>query len=220
MTSGSKGGVVGTLVDPSATLAALRRIRANNWRLSQVPPDGLEFDLFKRCADLYKRTASAIEAAAPAEVGVRLAWLDEMEAAFGVGTKRATIISELRAIRTAFSNAGMAGASAKRLDEALDALQSTQFDDSITAAKSLRRDGEALAMLPTFARARSAAVNNGRAVVDAATTFLDAVQSRLNEEAARQAVKVQTVQGDIAAIEAALMKIGENLDGAEVADVA
>ena len=75
-------------------------------------------------------------------------------------------------------------------------------------------------MLPTFARARSAAVNNGRAVVDAATTFLDAVQSRLNEEAARQAVKVQTVQGDIAAIEAALMKIGENLDGAEVADVA
>lgn len=216
MTSGSKGGVVGTLVDPGVTLVVLRRLRANNWRLSQVPPDGIEFDLFKRCADLYKRTASAIETAASAEVGVRLAWLDEMEAAFGVGAKRATIITELRATRTAFSDAGMAGASAKRLDEALDALQSTQFDDSIAAAKSLRGGGEAVAMLPTFARARLAAVNNGRAVVTAATSFLDAVQSRLNEEAARQAVKVQTVQGDISAIKTALKKIAENLDGADV----
>jgi hypothetical protein len=36
MNSGSKGGVVGTLVDPTTTLAALRRLRANSWRLSQV----------------------------------------------------------------------------------------------------------------------------------------------------------------------------------------
>jgi hypothetical protein len=220
MTSGSKGGVVGTLVDPTETLAALRRLRANDWRLSQVPPEGLEFDLFKRCAELYKRTAGAIDAAATAEVAVRLAWLDEMENAFGVGAKRATIIADLSSTRTAFSDAGMAGPSAKRLDEALEALRSTLFDDSINAAKSLRVDGEALAALPAFARARTAAVTTGRAVVDAASAFLDYVQSRLGEEEKRQAAKVQAVQGDIAEIEAALTKIADNLEGAEAADVA
>ncbi len=220
MTSGSKGGVVGTLVDPTETLAALRRLRANGWRLSQVPPEGLEFDLFKRCAELYRRTSGAMDVAAAAEAEVRLAWLDEMENAFGVGAKRATIIAELSSTREAFSDAGMAGPSAKRLDESLEALRSTFFDDSINAAKSLRGVGGALAALPTFARARTASITTGRAVANAASAFLDYVESRLGEEENRQAAKVQAVQADMVEIEAALTKIGDNLEGAEVVDVA
>ncbi len=221
LNSGSKGGVVGTLVDPTVALGALRRLRANNWQLSQVPPETLDFDLFKRCADLYKKTAASIAPAAASEARLRLAWLDEMEAAFGVSAKRSAILADLTATRTAFGDASLAGSSAaKRLDEALVALGATQYDEAMSAARSLRGADDPVALLPAFARARAGAVTNGRVMAEAARAFLDHVQGRLEEQASQHAAKVESAQADIAAIDAALAKIDESLEGLEAVNVA
>ncbi|WP_119461081.1 protein DpdH [Rhodospirillaceae bacterium SYSU D60014] len=218
--SGSKGGEVGTFVNPGVALRALRRLRANGWRLDQTPPEDLDFEPFKRCAELYKKTADALEAAAMAECAARLTWLDEMEAAFGPGAKRSTIIAEFSALRAAFADAGLAGPAAKRLDEALEALRSTQFDDALSATRGLRGAEDPLQMLPAFARARAAAVQHGRALAEAARAFLDHAESRLDEEANRHAAQAESVQADIDAIEAALMSIGSTLRALEPVDVA
>ena len=152
---------------------------------------------------------------------MRLAWLDEMEAAFGSSAKRSVILADLTATRTAFGDASLAGSSsAKRLDEALAAFGATQYDEAISAARSLRGADDPVALLPAFARARAAAVTNGRAVAEAARAFLDHVQGRLEEEASQQAAKVESAQADIAAIDSALAKIDESLEGLEVANVA
>lgn len=218
--SGGKGGEVGTLFDPRVALGALRRLRANGWRLSQTPPEELDFELFTRCAELYRRTADALEPAAAAECSARLSWLDEMEAAFGAEAKRSTIIAEFSALRAAFAEAGLAGSAAKKLDEALEALRSTQFDDALSATRSLRGTEDPLRMLPAFARARAAAVLHGRAVVEAATAFLDQAESRLDEQTNRHAAEAEAVQADIKAIEAALESISQTLLTLEPIDVA
>jgi hypothetical protein len=218
--SGSKGGEVGTLVDPTLPVATLRRLRANGWRLKQMPPEGLEFEPFRRCADFYKRTAAALEGAAAAECETRLAWLAEMETAFGDTAKRSAILAELSAVRSAFGDAGLAGAAGKRLDEALDLLRNTQFDEALSAVRSLREAKDPLSMLPTYARSRATAVNAGRLVVDAATTFLNQCRVRLQEEANRDAARAEAVQSDIAAIENALTSIADALRAQETADVA
>jgi hypothetical protein len=218
--SGSKGGEVGTLVDPTLPVATLRRLRANGWRLRQVPPEGLEFEPFRRCADLYKRTATALEAAAAAECEARLVWLAEMESAFGNTAKRSTILAELSAVRSAFGDAGLAGATGKRLDEALDLLRTIHFDEALSAARSLREAQDPLSMLPAYARSRSTAVNAGRLVAETASTFLDQCRVRLEEQANRDAAQAEAVRRDIAAIENALTSIADALRAQEMADVA
>lgn len=218
--SGSKGGEVGTLIDPSLALEALRRLRANGWRLQQRPPDDLEFEPFKRCADLYKRIAAGLEVAAAAEFKGRLAWLDEMETAFSPSARRSTILAELSAARSAFGDAGLAGASGKRLDEALELLRNTQFDEALSAVRSLREAKNALSMLPAYARSRPAAVMAARHVVETATTFLDQCRIRLDEQANRDAAQAEAVESDIAAIEGALSTIADALGEQETTVVA
>jgi hypothetical protein len=217
--SASKGGEVGTLVDPTLPLTTLRRLRANGWRLQQTPPDDLDFEPFKRCAELYKRTAAALEGAAVAECEARLAWLAEMESAFGETAKRKTILEELSAVRSAFGDAGLAGASGKRLDEGLELLGNTQFDEALSAVRSLREAKDPLSMLPSYARSRPAAVTAGRLVIEAAKAFLAQCRVRLDEQASRDAAQAEAVQRDIAAIEGALASIADALCAQETADV-
>jgi len=217
--SSSKGGEVGTLVDPGVALRALRRLRANGWRLDQNPPEGLKFEPFKRCAELYKKTAGALEAAATTECAARLTWLNEMEAAFGPEAKRSTILAEFSALRAAFGDAGLAGPAAEPLDEALKSLGNVYFDDALAAARGLRDAEDPLRMLPAFARARASAVQHGRSVIEAATAFLSQAESRLDEQANKYAAQGEAVQADIEAIEAALDSIVQTLRMLEPIDV-
>lgn len=218
--SGSKGGEVGTLIDPSLPLATLRRLRVDGWRLKQTPPEDLEFEPFKRCADLYKRTAEAMDAAVAAERNARLAWLAEMEAAFGPAVKRSTILADLSAVRSAFGDAGFAGAAGTSLDEALEQLRNTQFDEALSAARALRETDDPLSMLPAYARSRPSAVNAGRRIVEVAQAFLDQCRARLDEQANRNAAQAETVQRDIAAIDGAFIAIADALRAQETTDVA
>jgi energy-coupling factor transporter ATP-binding protein EcfA2 len=217
--SGSKGGVIGTLVDPAVALAALKRLRSSGWRLEQQPPEDLQVELFKRCADLYKRTAASLAAAATSEREARVAWLAEMEGAFGAKPRR-EIIADLTATRTAFADANLAGPAARRLDDALEALRGAQFDEAINAARTLRDADDSLSVLPAYARTRSNAVIAGRTVVEAATAFLDKCREQLDDQANRNAAQAQAVQNDIEAIEQALTTIGEALRTEEPADAA
>lgn len=209
--SGSKGGEVGTLIDPGTITRSLRRLRGNDWRLTQTPPENLDFEPLARCADLYKKTAALLEAAALAEATTRVAWLTEMETAFGTEAKRSTIIGELAAVRSAFGDAGLAGATAKKLEEALDTFSRVQFDDALSSARSLRGVVDPLRLLPTFARARSAAVAQGRTLVEITTNFLTQAENRLSEESNKYAAQAQSVQANIERIEAALEAVDQTL---------
>jgi hypothetical protein len=220
LSSGSKGGEVGTLIDPALPLVALKRLRSNAWRLQQTPPEDLAFDSFKRTADLYRRVAAALESAASAEAAARLQWLSDMEDAFGAEAKRAKILQDFEAVRTEFSHAGLAGASARKLDDALSQLSGVQFDDALAAARGLRDSADPVAHLPAYARSRPAAVTAGRLVAESAREFLAQCRGRLEEEANRDAANAQAVEADIQAIEDALRTIATTLPPEEAPDAA
>ncbi|TIX93683.1 MAG: hypothetical protein E5V24_12445, partial [Mesorhizobium sp.] len=92
-------------------------------------------------------------AAADAEMGVRQVWLNAMEGAFGEAATRASILSTLDAARAAVADAGIgANNSSKQLAEALDRLRLVQFDESLTAARTLAKQEDGVAALPYYGR--------------------------------------------------------------------
>jgi hypothetical protein len=76
--------------------------------------------------------------AAAAEWTLRRQWLTEMEASFGPDATRARIVAALDEARQAAFDAGIGAQNSSRpLLNALEAFKSTQFDDSLTAARAL-----------------------------------------------------------------------------------
>ena len=217
--SAGKGGEVGALINPTRLRLALKQLRANGWRLTQTPPQDLKFEPFRKCADLYGKIATALPEAAEAERSLRVGWLQDMEAAFGEA-KRATIISGLEEVMEAFKDAGLAGASATRLAQALDEFGRTNFDDAIGAARALQANPDALMVLPAFARGRAGAIAAARKLVETASGFLDGSAQHLAEQASKHSAQEQAVADDMSTIAGSLEQIAEGLGTLEVADAA
>src|SRR5690606_7992700 len=97
----------------------LRALKTSGWRLSQTPPREGRGEPFE-VAKIYSVVSAGLSEAATAERSARLAWLEEMEAAFGPEPKRAIIVESLRAVREAVGAAGIGGAASMQLQTALD----------------------------------------------------------------------------------------------------
>ncbi|WP_136616171.1 MULTISPECIES: protein DpdH [Mesorhizobium] len=214
--SGSKGGEVGTLVDPAVPIAALKRVRAEGWRLTLKPPSDINFDLLRKAADLYRKTAAALEPAANVERADRLSWLSEMEAAFGPEAKKLTIVTTLADVRTSLVATGLAGRSAGKLEETLGRFDGVQFDDAVSASRILRDAPDAVGMICAFARGRRGAVIAARELVAATQAFLDQSETILREQADQQSAQEQAVATDIQRIETSLDVISNQLRMFEV----
>lgn len=220
LNSGSKGGEVGTLINPTQIGATLRRVRSDGWRLTQTPPSQSAVDLFDKCATVYRKTKDALEAACSEERAARLQWLDEMETAFGAESKRATILTSLRETREALVTEGLAGKGTARLDDALNTFSSVLYDDAVQSARTLKASSDALASLPHYARARSGALVGGRDLAAAAQAFLTQGQAQLADQANRLSSEDERVLRDIETIESALASIVESLLAWEQPDAA
>lgn len=217
--SATKGGQVGALIDPSLPRKVLRALKGANWRLVQVPPKEGRGDPFE-VAKLYAEIATGLPVAAATERNARLAWLDEMETAFGPDLKRAAIIESVRSVREAVGAIGIGGSASTALQAALDAFSTRQFDDAIFGARELRNEEDPVARLPAFARAREGAVVAGRDLTRKLQAFLDDAERSLaireQEDGAKYAALAQSQQ----AIGTALQSISDDLAYLESANAA
>ena len=95
-----------------------------------------------------------------------------MEAAFGEDATRASILEALEAAHLAVAEAGIGTSNTgRRLADALDRFRSVQFDDSVSAARALGKESDAIAALPQFGRGRRGAVEAGNRTGRSGTDF-------------------------------------------------
>jgi hypothetical protein len=122
---------------------------------------------------------ATLDAAAVAEREARLAWLTEVENAFGPDARRATVLEALSVLRDAAVAAGVAGRRANALRERLEQFAVVQFDDAVRAATTLREDADPLSFLPHYGRARAPAVDASRALIVEARAFVQNVEAEV-----------------------------------------
>ena len=217
--SATKGGQVGSLIDPRLPRRVLRGLKASGWRLVQVPPREGRGDPFE-VAKLYAVIAGSLTEAATAERSVRLVWLDEMETMFGAEPKRASIVESVKSVREAVGASGIGGGASANLQAALEIFSSRQFDDAIFGARELRAETDPVASLPSYARAREGAVGAGRDLGRRLQAFLaDAERSlslREQEDSARYSALAQSQEK----IKTALQSIADDLAYLEANHVA
>ncbi|MEH6792184.1 protein DpdH [Parasphingorhabdus sp.] len=218
--SSMKGGQAGPMLNPGRILGPIREFRKAKWQLQLQPPDGETRDPAK----LYLEVRDIIATAAASEMTVRQSWLDEMDSAFGETANRAGIITALDAAREAVAEAGIGTSNTGRaLGEALDSFRLVYFDDSVSAARALGKEVDAVAALPHFGRGRRNAVEAGTALVAAAKAFLDMVDQNigatsqsLDAKHDALAASLDQIDTSLAAIEADLVAMspsdGESVD--------
>ncbi|WP_133250332.1 protein DpdH [Novacetimonas pomaceti] len=215
-----KGGRVGAMLNPSKIIEPIRAFRHAKWHLLLQPPE----DVMQEPAKIYREICSLLPKAAEAEMVIRQSWLATMDDAFGVTANRAKIVSILEAAQQAVAEAGIgSGNTSPQLGKALERFKTVQFDDSISAARSLTNEKDAIAALPQLGRGRQGAVEAGTELVKAANTFLNIVDQNIGSvseslEAKRSAVtaSLQQIDTSLGAIEVDLVALshtqGEIID--------
>jgi len=206
--SSMKGGRAGAMLNPGRVVGPIREFRQAKWRMRLQPPD----DDTQEPAKTYREIRDAIASAAASEMAVRQSWLDAMETAFGTAANRASIVTALDAARQAVVEAGIGTSNTGRtLVDALERFRTVHFDDSVSAARSLGNETDAIAALPHFGRGRRGAVEAGTALVAAAKSFLDSVEQNIGAtiqslDAKHGAVtySLEQIDKSLAAIEADL----------------
>ena len=218
--SSMKGGQARTMLNPGRILGPIRDFRQARYQLRLQPPDG---DI-QEPAKIYREIRGAITAAAASEMTVRQAWLVAMENAFGATANRASILGALDAAVQAVADAGIGTSNtAHQLKVELERFRTVQFDDSVSAARVLGKEADAVAALPHLGRGRRIAVEAGAALVSAAQAFLDTVDQNigatnqsLDAKHIAVAASLDQINSALAAIEADLIAMAKT--GKEQAD--
>ena len=145
-------------------------------------------------------------------MAMRKSWLEAMETAFGATATRAAIVTALDAARQAVADAGIGTSNTGRgLADALERFKTVYFDDSLSAARALAGEGDAVAALPHFGRGRRGAVDAGTGLVAAAQAFLDTVDDNIGANSQSLDAKHGAVAASLDQIDASLTAIEANL---------
>lgn len=213
--SSMKGGRAGAMLNPGRILGPIREFRQAKWQLRLQPPDGDT----QEPAKLYRDVRDALPTAAGSEMAARKSWLEAMETAFGATSTRATIVTALDAARQAVADAGIGTSNTGRgLADAIERFKTVYFDDSLSAARALAGEGDAIAALPHFGRGRRNAVDAGTALVAATQAFLDTVESNIGANSQSLDAKHGAVAASLDQIDAALTAIEANLTAMATTD--
>ena len=213
--SSMKGGRAGAMLNPGRILGPIREFRQAKWQLRLQPPDGDT----QEPAKLYRDVRDALPTAAGSEMAVRKSWLEAMETAFGATATRAAIVTALDAARQAVADAGIGTSNTGRgLADALERFKTVYFDDSLSAARALAGESDAIAALPHFGRGRRNAVDAGTALVAATQAFLDTVDSNIGANSQSLDAKHGAVAASLDQIDAALTAIEADLTAMATTD--
>lgn len=213
--SSMKGGRAGAMLNPGRILGPIREFRQAKWQLRLQPPEGDT----QEPAKLYRDVRDALPTAAGSEMAVRKSWLEAMETAFGATATRAAIVTALDAARQAVADAGIGTSNTGRgLADALERFKTVYFDDSLSAARALAGEGDAVAALPHFGRGRRGAVDAGTGLVAAAQAFLDTVDNNIGANSQSLDAKHGAVAASLDQIDASLTAIEANLTAMATTD--
>ncbi|WP_372784826.1 protein DpdH [Phenylobacterium sp.] len=177
--SASKGGRQGRPIDPRPVRDAARRLRRQKWALSRTPAPLP--DLYAEIGDLYALVLRDLPPALAAERDARVAWLAEIDAAFGPETGRQDILQAARAAAAAAIAEGV-HAPAPALERSCAELAQVQFDAAVRSARVVATADPPEAELPTYARGRREAVEAASRLVTAWTAFLDAAETEIAQK--------------------------------------
>ena len=210
--SSMKGGRKGKMLDPHRFVQDMRDFRRGKWQMSLVPPKDENGDVLLS-GKLYATIAADLERAAVAEFEARQAWLEEIEDAFGATATRATIVAACAEIAAQAKEAGLAGGgNLPNFEETLDVFRNVQFDDSISATRTLGKIDNPLAALPLYTRIRRPAVISSRNLEAAAKAFLGDVADNLDRFSSETSAKHGQLDLHLATIDNALTEIAADLD--------
>ena len=202
--SSPKGGVTGALLNPRLAISAMQRLRASDYHLKMTPPS----EDNSWIAKLYREIQADFPEATKAELTERIAWLDTVERAFGSDCSRGAIVETLRSAQSAAEDAGIGSSqSGHILREALDAFSGVQFEDSVNAARALRKLDSSVIAVPHFGRGRRNAVTAATRLARAAEEFLSAVEENVSSVINSSDTQQTKLQADLEQIDSALEQI-------------
>lgn len=167
----------------------------------------------KNLPKLYRDVRDALPTAAGSEMAMRKSWLEAMETAFGATATRAAIVTALDAARQAVADAEIGTSNTGRgLADALERFKTVYFDNSLSAARALAGEGDAVAALPHFGRGRRGAVDaEETGLVAAAQAFFDTVDDNIGANSQSLDAKHGAVAASLDQIDASLTAIEANL---------
>lgn len=211
--SSMKGGRVGAMLEPHKFVNDLRNLRQAKWRLAMTAPSpdyGVTDFLF--LGKLYAEVQRDLEAAAVVEFDTRIAWLNDMEEAFGHDAKRSTIISTLAGLCEQARTEGIsAGGNLNRLLVTIESFQSVQFDAALNAARTLAKQEDALAALPYLGGVKLGAIEAGSSLKVASIAFLNNVEQNLTTYNAESGNEHVALESNLTKIDEALQSIQTTL---------
>jgi hypothetical protein len=206
--SSMKGGRAGAMLDPRRVVVTVRALRKAKWVLDLQPPE----NEVSPAAKLYREFATGLASAAEAERTIRSRWISDMEAAFGVGGTRASIVNGLDSARVAALKAAVATENLSApLGDALEKFKTTQYDATVAAVRELAQSDTALATLPNYGRGYRNAVEAGISLRLVAEKFLDAVDRNLATFGNDQSASTGDVEKILASIQQSLGDIEAEL---------
>jgi energy-coupling factor transporter ATP-binding protein EcfA2 len=197
--SGTKGGVVGSFIDPRSvfTISSLRR---NKWALRQTAPAEAPRGDWTVIAKLYNDTVRDLTNASAAEHAFRLSWLAEMRAAFGDDLKKADIISASETFLQKVSDMAVGGKTITLFRDLFETFKTVQLDDAFRAAAALEGVESPETALPAYGRARANAFEASRSFYAALSQLAQTVRSELNSRSSTLGDDAVTVSSDLLTI--------------------
>lgn len=216
VTSASKGGRIGAIINSREILVALKNLHSQRWALAQERPQGLLFSEHRDIAELYAIICRDLAGAAAAERTQRISWLSAVREAFGMAPQRALIVEKLNESQNFVTSAGIAvGSVSNEFRSALEDFKTVQFDDAYKAFSTLDAQPDALACLSAFGRGRLGAVSATERLIEAASSYLQSAESRLKALSQSAQAKNGDVELEIKRINEALESLVDMFDAEE-----
>lgn len=218
VTSATKGGTQGAMIDPRSILKAIRQVKANQWRLAQTPLlEGRTQDL-KDLAQIYADVSASLPAAVKAEHSARLEWFQNCTSAFGADPKRKSIVETLEAAVGVARSEGVSGNRERSLTQALEEFSKVQFDDTFAAARSLKPEDDPLAMLPHLRRVRIPAMDAASRLIEVTKAYLAELDTQLARARAEYVNETAELEDDRARIQSSFDAIASAFSTEEPAN--
>lgn len=210
LNSASKGGVVGSLINPKVITDTLKSIRSNNWTLKQKPPSATSFSELQEVAALYNAVANELLPAATAERSRRLSWLAAIRDEFGETPQRANILEVLNGLHDLVVAMGIAGRYANDFRVALAEFSVVQFDDAVNAFSALESQHDPAASLPAYGRGRGNAISAADNLIRVTRLVLQNAESSLVVQEQNATSKNGNLDVDLERIRQALTMLSQS----------
>jgi hypothetical protein len=135
----TKGGQVGSFLNGTPLIEAMKDFRGRNYTLSELPDDTeLKVPLHTEVFSVARAVTSKIDSAIQKEIDLRLSWLGRVDSAFGEETDENKIADLFRKTVTEITSLDIAGSS--ELQVKTVTFGKLKYADAVRSVRKMKRD--------------------------------------------------------------------------------